>query len=259
MAARARVPQFGKWENEDDVPYTVYFDNARKGRGGKMINPNDPQENPEIFRQFAPPAPSRTRSRHQTEEPMGRGAVRPSHEGHRSREDGNFRQFVDSPSRTDNMGRRTPSESPYHHNSRGSHSTRPTRQSAGSEHSFEQSPIHSHDKAKVSERGGTSPALDGKNLYDSSNGTHGKSRMKPVTRVDESPDRSVAVPRFGEWDDKNPQSADNYTDIFNKVRKERHTEPPNIRDDKFESSYHKTQKQNASGNRKGCCFPWLGK
>lgn len=259
MAARPHVPQFGKWENEENVPYTVYFDNARKGKGGKMINPNDPEENPDMFRQFAPPAPAPSRIRPQTEEPAGRGAVRPPHEHRGSREDGNFRQSVDSPARTDNPGRRTSGESPYHNYGHGSHSGRPTRQSAGSDHSFERSPLHSHHPAKPSGRGGTSPAWDGKSSHDSSHGTHGKPRMKQVSRVEESPDRGATVPRFGDWDEKNPQSADNYTHIFKKVREERHT-PSNLpAGNNFESSPHMMQRQNPRGNRKGCCFPWLGK
>ncbi|PON91322.1 RIN4, pathogenic type III effector avirulence factor Avr cleavage site [Trema orientale] len=47
----SHVPKFGNWEN-DDVPYTAYFENARKekpGDGGVRINPNDPEENPEAF------------------------------------------------------------------------------------------------------------------------------------------------------------------------------------------------------------------
>lgn len=32
---------------------------------------------------------------------------------------------------------------------------------------------------------------------------------------------SNAVPKFGDWDEKNPASADGYTYIFNKVREER--------------------------------------
>ena len=39
------MPKFGNWESEENVPYTAYFEKARKGRGGKIINPNDPQEN----------------------------------------------------------------------------------------------------------------------------------------------------------------------------------------------------------------------
>ncbi|XP_019259819.1 PREDICTED: RPM1-interacting protein 4-like [Nicotiana attenuata] len=48
MAQGSHVPKFGNWDG-DNVPYTAYFENARKGKGGKMINPNDPEENPEAF------------------------------------------------------------------------------------------------------------------------------------------------------------------------------------------------------------------
>ncbi|KAJ8551742.1 hypothetical protein K7X08_021757 [Anisodus acutangulus] len=49
MAQGSHVPKFGNWDGEN-VPYTAYFENARKGnKGGKMINPNDPEENPEAF------------------------------------------------------------------------------------------------------------------------------------------------------------------------------------------------------------------
>ncbi|XP_060186165.1 RPM1-interacting protein 4-like [Lycium barbarum] len=45
----SHVPKFGNWDGEN-VPYTAYFENARKvNKGGKMINPNDPEENPEAF------------------------------------------------------------------------------------------------------------------------------------------------------------------------------------------------------------------
>ena len=35
------------------------------------------------------------------------------------------------------------------------------------------------------------------------------------------PDKGAAVPKFGDWDENNPASADGYTHIFNKVREER--------------------------------------
>lgn len=35
------------------------------------------------------------------------------------------------------------------------------------------------------------------------------------------PDKGAAVPKFGEWDVSNPESADGFTHIFNKVREER--------------------------------------
>ena len=34
---------------------------------------------------------------------------------------------------------------------------------------------------------------------------------------------STAVPKFGDWDERNPSSADGYTHIFNKVREEKQT------------------------------------
>lgn len=43
----AHVPKFGNWE-EKDIPYTRYFENARRDRIGSF-NPNDPEDNPEAF------------------------------------------------------------------------------------------------------------------------------------------------------------------------------------------------------------------
>ncbi|KAL3596084.1 hypothetical protein D5086_007721 [Populus alba] len=45
---RSHVPKFGGWD-KDNVPYTAYFDNARRGKSGVRMNPNDPEENPEAF------------------------------------------------------------------------------------------------------------------------------------------------------------------------------------------------------------------
>ncbi|KAI3461852.1 hypothetical protein Pfo_018515 [Paulownia fortunei] len=254
--ARSNVPKFGNWENEDNVPYTVYFDKARKHRGGKMINPNDPQENPDMFTNIdpsppapapAPPAKSRTRP----EEPIGRGAVRPTPEHRVSMEDGDVRQFRNSPARGENTGQRTANESNY-----GGQSQRPARSarpSAGSEQSFERSPLHPHYQAKVTGRSSGSPAWEGKN-YDSSHGTPGRSRLRPTTRGDESPDKGAAVPRFGEWDENDPQAAENFTHIFNKVREERNTGAGNVPGTPKHPSYD-TRGQQANEPKK-CCFPW---
>lgn len=49
---RSHIPKFGSWD-ADNVPYTAYFENARKDKGtGIMINPNDPEQNPEAFMMF---------------------------------------------------------------------------------------------------------------------------------------------------------------------------------------------------------------
>lgn len=236
--ARPTVPKFGNWESEDNVPYTVYFDKARKGKtGGKMINPNDPQENPEMFADKIPPPAPRTRPHAEPEEPVGRRAVQPTNDRRTSREDNEYQ------TPNDNAGRRTSGGSAYQ---RGGQGTRPAKHSAGSENSFDRSPLHPHYQAKAAGKGND-------NSYDSSHGTPTRSRMKP-TRGDESPDRGAAVPRFGEWDENNPSSADNYTHIFNKVREERVTGSPMVSGSDARPNYNIPRNQKSSN--KCCCFPW---
>ncbi|KAJ9169775.1 hypothetical protein P3X46_017929 [Hevea brasiliensis] len=264
MAQRSHVPKFGNWESEENVPYTAYFEKARKGRGGgKMINPNDPQENPDLSYDYAAPAqvpPSGGRV--VSEEPTGQGAVRQAHERQRSREDGELRRFTESPARHDNVNRRASNEpAPQRYGGRGvSYGETHRRtgiqsvQSIGSDNSMEHSPLH--HKAKISGRGSgaPSPAWEGKGSSDSSYGTPGRSRLKP--KGDESPDKGAAVPKFGEWDENNPASADGYTHIFNKVREERQIGAGKVPGMPTESSMSNARKQTPSNSSKSCCFPW---
>lgn len=49
LQQKSHVPKFGNWDG-DNVPYTAYFENARKEKiGGVRMNPNDPEENPDAF------------------------------------------------------------------------------------------------------------------------------------------------------------------------------------------------------------------
>lgn len=263
MAQRPIVPQFGNWESEDNVPYTIYFDKARKGKnGGKMINPNDPQENPDMFPPSAQAPPSRASNR--PEEPIGRRAVRPTPESRSRREDGDPRQFTEAPPRNDNVGRRGGTgHTGLTHQNRGGHGSgfgRPARQSAGSEHSIDRSPLHPQYQAKIVGKGSGSPSWESKHLYDSYHGTPGRSRLKPVSRGDESPDKGAAVPRFGEWEN-NPSSGDNYTHIFNKVREEKITGSPMVSNMSTDPSYANRRKQNDHDKYKSqsSCFPCFKK
>ncbi|CAN4101319.1 unnamed protein product [Withania somnifera] len=216
MSCRPNVPKFGNWDNEENTPYTVVFENARKTRGGKMINPNDPQENPDMFPNVAPPSRPKT----PTEEPT-------------NREDGDFR--ANSPAQR-NGGR-------------GSNSARPATHSGGSDHSIARSPLHPYFQAKISGRVAASPVSEGKKSYDSSHATPGRSfesahatpgrhQMKH-----KSPDRGAVVPKFGGWDDNDPQAAENYTEVFNK--------PGSV----GRTSYS-TQRHQQNEKQKSCCFPW---
>ncbi|KAL3649294.1 hypothetical protein CASFOL_005697 [Castilleja foliolosa] len=248
----SNVPKFGNWENDDDVPYTVYFDKARKTRGGKMINPNDPQENPDMF-------PDNELARASSDPPPPKSGtksnlpIRTGPENRKSREDGDFKQqFSNSPARVENMGQKVANE--LSHGGRAQRPARTARRSEGSEQSIERSPLHPHYQAKVTGRGSGSPAWDGKS-HDSSHGTPGRSRLKPTTRGDESPEKGAAVPRFGEWDENDPQAAENFTHIFNKVREERNTEGGNISGTPKHPSYGTRPQQPKEPKKRGC-FCW---
>ncbi|KAL6644487.1 hypothetical protein ACP70R_016095 [Stipagrostis hirtigluma subsp. patula] len=200
----AHVPKFGNWDNDGNVPYTLFFENARKGKGGaggKMINPNDPAENPEAF-SVAAPSPNRSETgRSSTPPPPPRHERRPS----------------DAPPP---MSPNPYAGSPYHRHAGGD----PPRRGAGggsggglySSYSVEQSPVHPYShasKADYSESGG----------YGLVANSVERSRAKGGSRGNETPTRGSAVPKFGDWD-SNPASADGYTHIFNKVREEKQSQ-----------------------------------
>ncbi|KAL9667837.1 hypothetical protein QQ045_002206 [Rhodiola kirilowii] len=232
--ARPHVPQFGKWDAEENVPYTVYFEKAREGRGGgRMINPNDPQENPEAFGSPAPP----TRTRTEEDKP-----VRSTHERRPSREDHDLKEG--------NVGRRADRPAQYQGNQvAGEGNRRPSRTSVGSEQSVDRSPLHPHYQAKITGRGSGSPSWEGKGS--AGHGTPGRSRLRAR---DDDIDKGAAVPKFGEWDEANPASADGFTHIFNKVREERHTGTPNITTETHD--YSGSNYNNGHQKAKSCCFPW---
>ncbi|KAK7271862.1 hypothetical protein RJT34_28106 [Clitoria ternatea] len=248
---RSHVPKFGNWESEQDVPYTAYFDKARKVRpGSKMINPNDPEE---VLVSSADVPPSKPRVH--SEDPNVKGSERSTHELQKNREDGDPKHFVDSPARHDNAGNRSGSDSTYRYGSHGVGSAdnrrRPSRQSTGSEHSIERSPLHRQAKAP----GRDSPSWEGKSSYDSSHGTPGRSRLRPLNRGDETPEKGASVPKFGEWDENNPASADGYTHIFDKVREEKQVGAAHVSGTPNGRQYV-VRNQATDDKAQSCCFCW---
>ncbi|CAH2052582.1 unnamed protein product [Thlaspi arvense] len=204
--ARSNVPKFGNWEGEENVPYTAYFDKARKARappGGKVTNPNDPEYNSD-----PQPPPSKTR-------PEQAEPVRRSREHMRSREESELKQFSDGGGSSNEAANK--------------------RQGRASQNnSYDKSPLH-------------------KNSYD---GT-GRSKPKPNVRADESPEKVTVVPKFGDWDENNPASADGYTHIFNKVREER-SSGANV-SGSSRTPTHTSSRSNPSNTFKCCCFGFGGK
>ncbi|CAK7349383.1 unnamed protein product [Dovyalis caffra] len=257
----AMMNKVKRWvDSEENVPYTAYFDKARKGRtGGKMINPNDPQENPDLVSDYeAPDQAPPLGAKAQPEEAAGQGAVRRSQERRRSREEGDMKQYAQSPARYENMNRRASNElAPPRYGGRGPSSgetqRRPARNSGGSDNSMERSPLHNQARISGRNSGAPSPSWEGKNSYDSSHGTPGRSRLRP--KGDESPEKGAAVPKFGDWDENNPSSADGYTHIFNKVREEKQIGEGKVPGMPTESSYGYARKQTPSDSAKGITSP----
>lgn len=64
------------------------------------------------------------------------------------------------------------------------------------------------------------------------------------------PDKGAAVPKFGEWDENNPASADGYTHIFNRVREEKQSGAGKVPGMPTESPYGNVRKQTASDSSK---------
>ncbi|XP_058103273.1 RPM1-interacting protein 4-like [Magnolia sinica] len=266
MAQRSHVPKFGNWESEENVPYTAYFDKARKGKtGGKLINPNDPQENPDAFTDDATPVPLRAASDPGVPPPE---ASKPKHERRSSKEDAELRRQTDSPAARHDPGARRGSSDSSHlrHGDRGVNSSDPkkgNRISGGSDRSIEHSPLHPTYQAKVASKGGvSSPSWERKGASEGSQGlapnTPGRSRLRNAARGDETPEKGAAVPKFGDWDETNPSSADGYTHIFNKVREEKQIGAAKVPVMPTESSYNNNHRQDNARNSETTmcwCFP----
>ncbi|XP_008802236.1 RPM1-interacting protein 4 isoform X1 [Phoenix dactylifera] len=266
MAQHAHVPKFGNWESDENAPYTKYFDNARKGKaGGKLINPNDPQENPDAFSKDIPlvqAPPFRIGS-----DPE---APKPKDERRASRED-DYRQLTDSPLYHDALPRKSTTDSPHHRYGdrpiSGDPQKRAGRTSGGSDHihNIEHSPLHPHYQVKAVNRGGaSSPSWERKGSSEGSHGhtsnSAGRSRLKAGGRGDETPEKGSAVPKFGEWDENNPSSADGFTHIFNKVREEKQTGSAKVPVISNDIIYPNGHNQGGSHQSSSCsCFGWCGK
>ncbi|KAH9315105.1 hypothetical protein KI387_023732, partial [Taxus chinensis] len=199
------VPKFGNW-TEDHTPYTAVFDHARAGKvvGGKILNPNDPEENPSAFAHNTqkkdnlvqnlpgknsanedssipgrpPPPPKRTSD----SDSNGGHVTKPRDERRYSREDVDFRRPVGSPARyqyVDSPARKAMGESPGHRYA-GRNTTasgmKPNtddlqRRDLGmGEHhpsSQDQSPAHHLYQGRLGNKpGGASPAWDRKGSAD---------------------------------------------------------------------------------------------
>ncbi|KAL9263905.1 RPM1-interacting protein 4-like protein [Drosera capensis] len=216
--AKSKVPQFGAWHGEEDVAYTVYFDEARKNKNqGQMINPNEPQLYRDLHSQKNP-----TLRADQVKQEGG-NIQKPdsslSRHGNRSR--GSTAQ-----NNEEGTGGRVPIEPRQ----------KPAVQFVGSDadNGVGRSPLH--PRAAGGERGAKGPSsFDRNHSSDGAHGTPGRSRPRSVSQT---PERGASVPEFGAWN-KDPAQAESYTDVFERVSKERKGgETPN----NFRTSHNETSR-----------------
>ncbi|XP_051127900.1 RPM1-interacting protein 4-like [Andrographis paniculata] len=291
---RPQLPQFGDWEKEE-VLYSAYFENARREKPGKIRHGNleaelkdlkvkvlknerypDQEEGYEVKRvpgsvsvvgrkPAIHSSPKRNNLVQSRNDKLEVEVIRPRHNPRPSREEGDLRRLTDSPLRPEAANFRNSSNSPHHRHGSSSAGDTPrkaARQSVGSDRSSIDHSPHSQTRVAGKSSGISSPSWERKSSSDGIHGlaplTPGRSRLRSVTRGDDSPERGPAVPKFGDWDETDPSTGEGYTQIFNKVREEKHSDtgraPAATTTETSNSNGHK---QYGNDNPKGCsCFPW---
>ncbi|KAM0934924.1 putative RPM1-interacting protein 4/NOI4 [Dioscorea sansibarensis] len=241
---QGNVPKFGNWEGGEQALYTTWFENARKGRNaGRWINPNDPQQNQQASSQSpAPPPPLLPAKPQPVKASPERNTLKEKHVRPPSRgeEAGEVVGFSESPARKafDEMPQRG----------------RGRRISAGSDRSVEQSPLHPHHQYQ--QQGRSARAGPGHGITPH---TPPRTRMRQgALPVLDTEDSGSPVPKFGGWDDKDPATTENYTELFGLVIQERKTGSARAPITDKQKPFHLTQDRYNNSHSKCCsCFGWL--
>ncbi|XP_059636582.1 RPM1-interacting protein 4-like [Cornus florida] len=199
---RSHVPKFGNWDS-DNVPYTVYFENARKEKTtGVRMNPNDPKENPEAFMFREEGSKSNGVSR-AAQVPLQSGsdkltsAEKRRVEGHK-KQSGHWRNTSDQ----------------LKTGSRKSMTSESGSDKSNSDHSL----LHQNHRAMRPDRKKSVIEAHGSIVPSPLGPDRLRSGMNPPV---ENTRRSAAVPKFGAWDESDPKSGEGFTFIFNKVKEEK--------------------------------------
>ncbi|KAK6917808.1 RIN4, pathogenic type III effector avirulence factor Avr cleavage site [Dillenia turbinata] len=182
---QSHVPKFGNWDS-DNIPYTAYFENARKEKAACMrMNPNDPEENPDLY--LLPK----------------RRSFESNSKTHQNR---TYASFVSNKS-VSNM---------VDQSKNGSHKTVISESRSGKSNSDTSllQPKYGRarsDKIKFS--------IEGSNSFKPMSIAGLRSRNHSI---DDSGYKMPSIPKFGAWDETDPKSGEGYTIIFDEVKKEKH-------------------------------------
>ncbi|XP_061340786.1 uncharacterized protein LOC133287236 [Gastrolobium bilobum] len=188
----SHVPKFGNWDS-DNVPYSAYFENARKEKSGTIMNPNDPMENPEAFNTCM-----------RVDQNVDADEVKAYHTN----------------SHNESSILKGSHEVMGNHTRRYSHHRR-SRESLGS---FTAEFSHS-DYSVI----GIGPQSDykrnmskgGSGINSFSSSSHNRHRSGSHSFNDHANHQATAIPKFGTWDVTDPKSGEGYTAIFSKIKEEK--------------------------------------
>ncbi|XVF75254.1 hypothetical protein PTKIN_Ptkin13bG0172900 [Pterospermum kingtungense] len=233
---RTHVPKFGDWDN-DNLPYTTYFENARKEKAGTRMNPNDPEENPEAFMYMKGGLESNCVSQPVLEVPLAVDSNNSISVDAQSRQKG--------PNRNGSYDDHKKSGRSRSHNRNRSMALESASEKSNSDHPFMHRRANSSQKnARAARRSSFSSSI-------STQSTRGSGRYQLDGN---NHHRTASIPKFGEWDETDPKSGEGYSAIFNKVKEEKQAtsappQPCNY------SEYHGSKSPTPSFCSKiFCCF-----
>ncbi|XWS18150.1 hypothetical protein CRYUN_Cryun32bG0017400 [Craigia yunnanensis] len=229
---RSHVPKFGDWDN-DNLPYTTYFENARKEKGGIRMNPNDPEENPEAFMYIRGGLESNYGCQ-PVQVPIAFGSNK-SISADKHHTDGQSR-------------RNTPNRNGSYDHQKSVRSHRSMVLESGSEKSNSDYSLlqSNHRRANSGQKkgraGGSSFPSSISGLSTKGSGSYQFDGNKHH--------RTASIPKFGAWDETDPTSGEGFTAIFNKVKEEKQAPSsnfPNVPQQPSNySNYHQSKRRSPS-------------
>ncbi|XVF26135.1 hypothetical protein REPUB_Repub13aG0273700 [Reevesia pubescens] len=235
--ASSHVPKFGDWDN-DNLPYTAYFENARKERAGMKMNPNDPEENPEAFMYMRGGRQESNCDCQPVQVPLAVDS---------NKSNSANKHHTDRQSRQDNA----PTVNRIYDHQKSAISHRSIASESGSEksnsdHSLQQS---NHRRANSSQKKGRASF---------SSSVSGQSQRSGSHQFDGNQHhRTTSIPKFGEWDETDPTSGQGFTAIFNKVKEEKQAPSSNFPTVPPQQSHysdcHQSKCRSSSWCSKICC------
>ncbi|CAL9078214.1 unnamed protein product [Musa textilis] len=125
----------------------------------------------------------------------------------------------------------------------------------GSDYRVDHSPTHPNYQMKISAYSSSEGSSGGNRAITLSSA--GKLRMTGV-QYDEIVSKGSAIPKFGDWDESDPSTADGYSRIFNSVREGKQRVSAEVSQVSSDKTYDKDHESNHEPS--GCwCFHWCRK